>query len=243
MSRSMHSPVDLMEPNLADTSRWGAGAASWAYQLYEKRAFRVRGFTNFRRLANFNASQLGGFISDMERTRRNLPAWGVAPFVWEENFAPAQINAAMKMSLLRFDKAAKVVLTCVVAARSKGVDETEVLESLRIEPATFGLVSFDAAYVAGMHSKGVRLIDELSVACVQPRGVFEAMSRRQSVTYRLARAVEKFCQDKAFDPMPGAIVPAWGQPWRESCSDEMISGLSNPDPGISITDMFNGLAA
>jgi hypothetical protein len=220
------TPYSLMQPNLADADRWGAEAPSWATRLQNQRVFRARGFTWFARNVGENSTALIQRIRAMEAFRRKLQEWNDKPFPWDENLAGAQINKARNGEPLRFDKAAKVVLVCEMAARDAGKTHWELLETMRLEPAVFHVVNFDKDLPAMIRSSkpGFDLVVQIANLTRQSFAVIRGMLEGKTVSYRLASMVR---QALILSGIPtGPVAVKWHRP--EPVEGELVTENSDP---------------
>ncbi len=110
----------VMVPFVGDIDRWGESAADWDVTLLEKNAFRVRGVSWYKRTVAKTASDAVTHIPAMRLALIDQTEWRATQFNWDESIADAQIFKAFRTELLRFDKAAQVLLACITAARAKG---------------------------------------------------------------------------------------------------------------------------
>jgi hypothetical protein len=219
----------VVVPNLSDRSRWGDIADNWQVVTRDRRAFRVRGSSWFRATVESNVSVLVRSIDRMEAELKQRPSWYGAPWRWDESFANAQLFAAVKGEPLRFDKAAKALLVCELVAKEKGLPPEVVYRYMRIEPAIFRLLDFDADYlkIAEQHRPG--LLVHLGDTLGQPRRVFQKMMAGETVSYRLAYQTRQTLVAALPQHPPGKIVIGQGREYRITCLDEIIYGWSDPE--------------
>jgi hypothetical protein len=227
-----HEDVDLLRaivPALDDRSKWGDIADDWEVIARDRRAFRVRGFSWFKATVESNVSVLVRSVDRMEEELRRRPRWYGAPWPWKDVFANAQLFAAAKGEPLRFDKAAKALLVCELVAKDKGLPSEVVYRYMRIEPAIFRLLDFDADYLQAAEQHRPGILVQLGDSLGQPRKVFQKMMAGQTVSYRLAYRTREALIAAVPQHPPGKIVIGQGRAHRITCPDEIIDGWSDPE--------------
>nr|WP_294543128.1 hypothetical protein [uncultured Rhodopila sp.] len=222
-------------PALDDRSKWGDIADDWQVIARDRRAFRLRGFSWFKAHVESNVSVLVRSIDRMEAELKLRPRWYGAPWPWEDDFASAQLFAAAKGAPLRFDKAAKALLVCELVAKDKGLPSEVVYRYMRIEPAIFRLLDFDADYLQAAEQHRPGILVQLGDSLGQPRKVFQKMMAGQTVSYRLAYRTREALIAAVPQHPPGRIVIGQGRSHRVTCVDEIIDGVSDPGASSEVT--------
>lgn len=224
-----HDLLTAIIPDLRDSDRWGSIAKGWPLILRQRRAFRVRGFTWFKVDVEANISSLEPFIGRMEIELRQRPGWNGLPWPWNERFAVSQLFSAARGDPIRFDKAAKVLLICELAAADRGLPTSRVYQVMRIEPAIFVLSGFDANYLQRVELDRPDLIEHVVAALGQPHNVIRRMAAGETVSYRLAYRMRQVLLEAVPNHSPGQVMIGQAHTNRTTCVEEIVDGLSDPE--------------
>ena len=225
------------------------GISDWESIYGERRAFRIRGLTWFRQTVQRDIDKLKPLIPSMEQARLGRPAWNTSDIDWSARFSLTQVYAARRGGTLRFEKAAKVLLLCEVAAEANGIPAAILYAHMRLEPALFGLADFTEDQLAA----AVKARNDLFPALRRGAGqtterVFTDMAEGKAVSYRLAWKTRELLRN---------MVPSipWGEviivpdrarrPRFEVSGREEVEGASvpagAPDPFSPILSADEGV--
>ena len=188
---------DFVQPSLV-------GVPDWLLIHGSRTVWRLRGFGWFRLNVEGNVDKLKPLLADMEAQRASLPHWGGGGLNWDEPLSILQVYKARNGAPQRFDKAAKTLLLCIIAAAERKMPAATVLDHMRLEAAIFGISDFDQvkykAALAIMADLPGRLRKETTQTTEK---VFDDMALGIGVSYRLATLARQQLQ---------LLVPAlpWG---------------------------------
>lgn len=214
-------PRELLQPRI-DQER-----EDWIGELGDRRAFRVRGFTWFRRTAQSNPTALGPLIPAMEAELRQRPGWAALDFPWWEAFSPRQLFDAANQKPMLFPKAAKTILLCEIAAVRAGMPADEVYKHMHIEPAVHRITDFTRGTLEMALAERDDILNVLVRRCrQQSSAVFYELADRKTVSLRLATRVHTVLHRELPGLRLGVVMIGWDRQYRNVSEAETVDGPS-----------------
>ena len=214
-------PRELLQPRIDQEPQ------DWVAELGDRRAFRVRGFTWFRRTAQSNPTALGPLIPAMEAELRQRPGWTALGFPWQEPFSPRQLFDAANQKPMLFPKAAKTILLCELAAARAGVAGAEVYRKMRIEPAVHRITDFTRGTLETALAERDDILNVLVRRCRQQSSqVFYELADRKTVSLRLATRVHAILRRELPGLRLGLVMIGWDRQYRNVSEAETVEGSS-----------------
>jgi hypothetical protein len=172
----------------------------------------------------------------MEEEIKSRPNLILGSWKWTDNFSVAQLFAAANLKALRFDKAAKSLLLCELAAANRGIQASAFYTHMWIEPAVFTLSNYNGEYLTTADAMRPNLIAHLGDYLGQPQRVFQRMLAGETVSYRLAYSLWKLLLEIVPQHPPGQVIIGTRPENRVTCPYEIIDGPSDPEALVRPTE-------